>query len=60
MGLIYTLVIGIPACIVLCAAGLLLICTVIGAPVGLTLIALGFKSLAMQKRPRVVVQRRLR
>lgn len=56
-GFAYTLFIGIPICIGCCTFGLLLVCTVIGAPVGLTLIALGFKSLTLQPRPRVVQQR---
>jgi len=56
MGVIYTLFIGIPYCLIMCTFGLLLVCTVIGAPVGLTMIALGFKGLTIQKRPNVVVQ----
>lgn len=45
MGLLYTVFIGIPLCVVLVAVGLLFCITVIGLPIGLTLIALGFKYL---------------
>lgn len=51
MGLIYTLFIGIPLCVVLVAAGLALCATVLGIPIGLTLIALGFKYLTLPERP---------
>jgi uncharacterized membrane protein YccF (DUF307 family) len=50
MGLIYTLLIGIPLCAMLVAAGLVLCMTVIGIPVGVTLIALGFKYVALPQR----------
>ena len=41
--LVYTLLIGIPACVILMAVGTLLCLTVIGIPLGLTCFALGFK-----------------
>jgi hypothetical protein len=50
VGLIYTLVIRIPVCAALVTAGLLLCVTVIGLPIGLTLIALGFKYLTLPQR----------
>jgi hypothetical protein len=50
VGLLYTLVIGIPLSVALVTAGLLLCATVIGLPVGLTLIALGFKYLTLSQR----------
>jgi uncharacterized membrane protein YccF (DUF307 family) len=50
MGLMYTLLIGIPVCVTLVAAGLILCATIIGAPVGVTLIALGFKYLTLPQR----------
>jgi hypothetical protein len=50
VGLLYTLVIGIPLCAVLVTVGLLLCATVIGLPVGLTLIAVGFKYVTLPQR----------
>jgi uncharacterized membrane protein YccF (DUF307 family) len=50
VGLIYTFVVGIPLCVAFVAVGLFLCVTVIGLPVGLTLIALGFKYLALPRR----------
>jgi uncharacterized membrane protein YccF (DUF307 family) len=50
MGLLYTLVIGIPLCATLVALGLILCVTIIGIPIGVTLIALGFKYLALPQR----------
>jgi uncharacterized membrane protein YccF (DUF307 family) len=50
VGLIYTLVIGIPLCATLVTVGLILCATIIGIPVGLTLIALGFKYLTLPQR----------
>jgi uncharacterized membrane protein YccF (DUF307 family) len=50
MGLIYTLLIGIPLCIVLITVGVILCATVIGIPVGVTLIAVGFKYLTLPQR----------
>ena len=45
MRLLYHLVVGVPACLVLVTVGLFFCLTVIGLPVGLTLIAAGFKTL---------------
>jgi uncharacterized membrane protein YccF (DUF307 family) len=50
MGLMYTLLIGIPLCATLVTAGLILCATIIGIPVGVTLIALGFKYLTLPQR----------
>ena len=50
MGLIYTLVIGIPLCAALVTLGLLLCATIVGLPIGLTLIAVGFKYLTLCRR----------
>jgi uncharacterized membrane protein YccF (DUF307 family) len=50
VGLIYSLVIGIPLCVTLVAVGLLLCATIIGIPIGLTAIALGFKYLTLPQR----------
>jgi uncharacterized membrane protein YccF (DUF307 family) len=50
MGLLYTLVIGIPLCVTLVAFGLLLCVTLIGVPIGVTLIALGFKYVTLPRR----------
>ena len=50
MGLFYTLFIGVPLCVVLVAVGLFLCVTVIGLPIGLTLIALGFRYLTLGQR----------
>ena len=41
--LVYTLFVGIPACVMLMAVGTILCLTVIGIPLGLTCFALGFK-----------------
>lgn len=56
-GLLYTLLFGIPYCIVMVTVGLLICCTIIGIPVGLTVIALGFKGLTRGRGTRVVVRR---
>jgi uncharacterized membrane protein YccF (DUF307 family) len=45
-GLLYTLVVGIPLCLVAVTFGMFLCLTIVRLPFGLTLIALGFKSLA--------------
>jgi uncharacterized membrane protein YccF (DUF307 family) len=47
MGFIYTLSFGIPYCLAMVTVGLLLCATVIGIPIGLTCIALGFKGLTI-------------
>jgi uncharacterized membrane protein YccF (DUF307 family) len=43
--LLYHLFVGIPLCLGLVTLGLLLCLTILGLPVGLTLIAAGFKAL---------------
>ena len=43
--LAYHVFIGVPLCVMLVAFGLLWCLTIIGLPVGLTLIAAGFKAL---------------
>lgn len=45
MALLYHLFVGIPLCLVLVTAGLLFCLTILGLPVGLTLIAAGVKAL---------------
>jgi uncharacterized membrane protein YccF (DUF307 family) len=50
VGLLYALLIGIPLCAMLVTAGLILCATIIGIPVGITLIALGFKYLTLSQR----------
>jgi hypothetical protein len=50
MGLAYTLLVGIPLCTALVTFGLLLCVTVVGTPVGVTMIALGFKYLTLPNR----------
>ncbi len=45
MELVYHLFIGIPVCLALVTVGLLFCITLIGLPIGLTLIAAGFKAL---------------
>jgi uncharacterized membrane protein YccF (DUF307 family) len=50
VSLVYTLVIGIPLCAMLVTAGLILCVTIIGLPVGLALIGLGFKYLTLPQR----------
>jgi uncharacterized membrane protein YccF (DUF307 family) len=50
MGLLYTLVVGIPLCVALFAVALLACVTVVGIPLGVTLIALGFKYLTQPQR----------
>lgn len=47
MGFLYTLCFGIPFCLAMVTLGLLVCATVIGIPVGLTSIALGFKGLTI-------------
>lgn len=51
-GLLYTLFVGIPFCCFMCAIGLMLVFTVIGAPLGLALIAVGMKKVTMAPAPR--------
>jgi uncharacterized membrane protein YccF (DUF307 family) len=55
-GIIYTLCVGIPVCLVLCSVGAFLCLTIIGIGPGLTCVALGFKMLTLNPRPRVVVK----
>jgi uncharacterized membrane protein YccF (DUF307 family) len=43
--LLYHLFIGLPLCLLLVTAGLLFCLTILGLPIGLTLIAAGFKAL---------------
>jgi hypothetical protein len=45
MRLLYHLVVGFPVCLMLVTVGLFLCLTVLGLPLGLTLIAAGFKAL---------------
>jgi hypothetical protein len=45
MRLLYHLVVGVPVCLVLVTFGLFFCLTVLGLPIGLTLIAAGFKAL---------------
>jgi uncharacterized membrane protein YccF (DUF307 family) len=45
MRVLYHLVVGVPVCLVLVTFGLLFCLTVLGLPIGLTLIAAGFKAL---------------
>jgi uncharacterized membrane protein YccF (DUF307 family) len=47
MGLIYTLLIGIPLCLALVTVGLIMCATIVGIPVGVTLMAVGFKYLTL-------------
>lgn len=45
MRLLYHLFVGVPACLMLVTVGLLFCLTILGLPIGLTLIAAGFKAL---------------
>ena len=45
MRLLYTLFVGMPVCLALVSSGLLFCLTIVGLPVGLTLMAAGFKAL---------------
>jgi uncharacterized membrane protein YccF (DUF307 family) len=56
VNLFYVPLIGFPLCVILMATGLFLCCTLILAPVGLAVIALGFKVLTL--KPRVIVAKR--
>lgn len=49
--LAYTLLIGFPLCVMLCTIGLVFICTIVLAPVGLACIGLGMKALTLTPRP---------
>jgi hypothetical protein len=49
VNLLYTPMIGFPACTALIGLGLLLCLTVVGIPPGLALIALGFKVLTLRR-----------
>ena len=49
-GFAYTLFVGLPFCAFMCALGLMLIFTVIGAPIGLALIAIGMKKVTTAPR----------
>ncbi len=48
MGILYTLFVGIPYCVLMVTFGLLACATIIGVPVGLTMIALGFKGVGVE------------
>ena len=45
MAILYHLFVGIPLCLMLVTFGLLFCLTILGLPLGLTLIAAGFKAL---------------
>jgi uncharacterized membrane protein YccF (DUF307 family) len=57
-GFMYTLFVGIPFCCVMCAIGLLALCTIIGIPVGLAFIAVGMKKVTMKGVQRVEILER--
>jgi uncharacterized membrane protein YccF (DUF307 family) len=57
MGVLYTLFIGFPLCVLLMAVGLFLTLTIIGAPIGFACFALAFKVLTLPPRRRVIVLR---
>jgi uncharacterized membrane protein YccF (DUF307 family) len=50
VGLVYTLLLGFPLCVVLVTFGPLLCVTVIGLPFGIALIGLGCKYLTLPHR----------
>ena len=52
--LVYTLFVGIPACVMLMTVGSILCLTVIGIPLGLTLLALGFKLVTLPPFARLI------
>ena len=51
MGILYTLLIGLPLSVMLFAFGLLLCLTIIGLPFGLALMALATKVITLSPRP---------
>jgi Inner membrane component domain len=55
MRIFYTLLVGIPASLLLMTIGCLLCLTVIGFPAGLVCFGLGFKLLTIDSRRRTVV-----
>lgn len=55
-GVLYTLFVGIPFCIAMCAVGTVLCVTIIGIPLGLTCFALGMKALTLTPRTKIVVR----
>jgi uncharacterized membrane protein YccF (DUF307 family) len=57
MAILSMLFFRIPLCLIAVTFGLFACMTIIGLPFGLTLIALGFKSLTLQPQPRVQVVR---
>jgi uncharacterized membrane protein YccF (DUF307 family) len=50
MGLLYTLFVGLPICFLFMVMGLMLCLTVIGAPLGFTVMALGAKYVTLPNR----------
>lgn len=53
---LYTAFVGFPLCVMLCTLGLVLICTVLLAPVGIACLGLGMKVLTLTPRPKVIVR----
>lgn len=54
MNLLYVPFIGFPLCVMFMSVGLFLCLTIIGIPLGLSLMALGVKMLTLKPRPRYV------
>lgn len=50
VGLAYTVFIGLPLCVALVTAGLLLCATILGIPVGIAFMAIGFKYVTLPGR----------
>jgi uncharacterized membrane protein YccF (DUF307 family) len=50
MGLAYTVFVGFPLCVMFIVVGLLLMATIIGIPLGLAVMALGFKYVTLPNR----------
>lgn len=50
MNLIYTPFFGFPLCVICMTMGLLFLCTIILAPLGLACFALGFEVLTLKRR----------
>ena len=56
---LYTLFVGMPLCLVAVAFGLLACMTIVGLPIGITLIAMGIKALSYSQPTRHDVRLRI-
>jgi uncharacterized membrane protein YccF (DUF307 family) len=53
---LYTLFVGIPLCLIACTFGVFLCFTIVGLPLGITMIAMGIKALSYPQPTRYEIR----